>query len=47
MQVQDALKRVHVAAVSDALSSGVVVPEGVLADYQIYIEAMSADREVY
>lgn len=46
MQVQDALRRIHVAAVSEAISSGAVVPDGVLADYRVFIEAMSAEREV-
>jgi len=47
MQVQDALRRIHVTAVSQALSSGVVVPDGVLADCRVFMESMSAEREVF
>lgn len=46
MQVQDALRRIHVSAVSQALSSGIEVPPGVLDDCRVFMEAMSAEREV-
>lgn len=47
MDVADALRRVHVSAVSDALSSGQTVPDGVLDDYRVFMEAITADREVH
>lgn len=45
MEVPDALRRIHVAEVARALSSGLEVPAAVVDDYRVFIESVSSQRE--
>jgi len=46
MDIQEALRRVHMKEISRALSDGEDVPSSVLDDYRALIEAMATEREV-
>lgn len=46
MDLQEALRRVHVQEVANAITEGLEVPQSVLDDYRRYVQSMT-DREVH
>jgi hypothetical protein len=46
MDLDEALRRIHVKEITRALTEGVSVPSAVLDDYRILLESMTATREV-
>jgi hypothetical protein len=47
LNLEDALKRVHLTEVASALRGGQKVPAGVVEEYKVNLESINADRDLY